>query len=204
MIRISAAVLLLAGLLGGCGNPILGKLATSAVGISPSAPQVQPAAGAPAIWLTLPNKGVKFAMGLLESRDGVNIYASPDGTQVFLRDGMIIATRGFGPDLMSSEAPAMATVLSQTPHRRVMFQLDGTDTMQSEVFNCRVQPTAPKPGAGAQTEGASTVVMLDEICENPLRTIRNQYTLGRVGTVVKSRQWVTKGVGYAIVEAKDG
>lgn len=179
-------------LLAGCNSSLGGKLASSVVGVTASTPQVMPAKGAPEIWVTLPGAGVKFAMARLQSRDGVDIFAAQDGTQIFLRDGMVIGSRGFGQDLMSAQAPAMATVLRGQPHQRVYFQMDGTDTMQREDFSCKVQPSA------------GSAAMLDELCESPLRVIRNQFTLNGVGKVLKSRQWITKGVGFVIIEAKLG
>lgn len=183
---------LLAGLmLAGCSSsPLAGRLALDVIGVTPSAPQAAPAKGAPEIWLTLPSAGVKFAMARLQSRDGVDIFAAADGSQVFLRDGMVVGSRGFGQDLMSAQAPSMATVLQMQPHQRVAFQMDGTDTMQREDFSCKVQAAA---GAGR---------VLEELCESPSRVIRNQFTLNSVGKVLKSRQWLTKGVGFVIIEPK--
>jgi hypothetical protein len=191
MIRHSVLCLVATALLAGCSSLLGGRLASSVVGVTPSAPQVLPAKGAPEIWVTLPGAGVKFAMARLQSRDGVEVFSAQDGTQIFFRDGMIIGSRGFGQDLMSAQAPAMATVLRGQPHQRVYFQMDGTDTMQREDFACKVQPAA----------AAST---LDELCESPLRVIRNQFTLNGVGKVLKSRQWLSKGVGFVIIEAKLG
>lgn len=186
--------LLVAGLLTGCGSPLVGKLATKAVGLKNTSAQAAPAKDAPAIWLTLSNKNVKFAMAKLQSRDGVDIMAAADGTQVFIRDGMLIGSRGFGQDLMSAEAPSMATIRNQTGHRRVTFQMDGTDTMQREDFNCTVQALPQQPD--------STTHSLEERCESPLRVIRNQFIFDDSGTVLKTRQWLTKGIGYSLLEPK--
>jgi hypothetical protein len=192
MIRKTVLSLLATAWIAGCTSPIAGKLAESLVGVTPASPQLMPAKGAPEIWLTLPNKGVKFAMARLQSRDGVDIFAAQDGTQIFLRDGMLIGSRGFGQDLMSAQAPAMATVLNRTPHQRVYFQMDGTDTMQREDFNCRL----------IDDDKAGIEGVIDELCESQLRLIRNQFTRNAAGTVIKSRQWLSKGVGFVIIEAK--
>lgn len=186
--------LLAVAALAACGSPLVGKLATKAVGLKSTAAQATPAKDAPEIWLTLANKKVKFAMAKLQTRDGVDIMAAADGTQVFLRDGMLIGSRGFGQDLMSAEAPSMATVRSQAGHRRVSFQMDGTDTMQREDFNCTVQALPQPPD--------STIQSLEERCESPLRVIRNQFTFDNRGSVLKTRQWLTKGIGYSLIEPK--
>ena len=194
MIRTLGLCLLVAGAVAACGSPLVGKLATKAVGVKSTAAQATPAKGAPEIWLTLSNKKVKFAMAKLQSRDGVDIMAAADGTQVFLRDGMLIGSRGFGQDLMSAEAPSMATIRSQTGHRRVNFPMDGTDTPQREGFDCTAQAPPQQPHSTNQS--------LEERCESPLRVIRNQFTFDISGTVLKTRQWLTKGIGYSLIEPK--
>ena len=182
-----AAVLTLAA----CGSPALMKAVSSAAGSTNSA-SAQPAVGAPQIWLTLVSRGVKFPMSQLAVRDGVAIYASKDGSQVFLRNGILVGTRGFGLDLMSADAPTAATLRAGAAHQRSYYDLDGTDTTIRHVFTCTVERDAAAGNA------------ITEACTADIGTIRNQYWFDSAGSVSKSRQWVSQGVGYAAVERKDG
>lgn len=157
-----------------------------------ASPAVKPAAGAPQIWLTLVSRGIKFPMTQISQRDGVTIYASKDGAQVFLRNGILIGTRGLGRDLMSADAPSAATLRAGSPHQRSYYDLDGTDTTIRHVFTCTVE---------RDTAAGNAIV---EACTADIGMIRNQYWFDSAGSVSKSRQWVSQGVGYAAVERKDG
>ena len=183
----AAAILGLAG----CGSPALVKVMSGLAGTS-SLSTAQPKAGAPQIWLTLVSRGVKFPMALLSVRDGVAIYASKDGAQVFLRNGILIGTRGLGLDLMSADAPTAAALRAGAAHPRSYYDLDGTDTTIRHLFTCKVERDAADANAVA------------EACVADIGTIRNQYWFDSAGSVSKSRQWVSQGVGYAAVERKDG
>jgi len=186
-----AALLALAG----CGGAAMQAVVGGVVGTT-AAPAVKPAAGAPQIWLTLFSRGIKFPMTQISQRDGVSIYAAKDGVQVFLRNGMLIGTRGLGRDLMSADAPTPATLRAGAAHQRSYYDLDGTDTTIRHVFTCTVARDSAASGAAS---GA-----MAEACTADIGTIRNQYWFDSAGSVIKSKQWVSQGVGYAAVERKDG
>ncbi len=173
-------------------NAAVMKTAASKV-LGPSAtPAVKPAAGAPQIWLTLVSRGIKFPMTQIDQHDGVTIYASTDGAQVFLRNGILIGTRGLGRDLMSADAPTPAALRAGGAHQRSYYDLDGTDTTIRHLFTCKVE------------RDAADTTAIAEACAADIGTIRNQYWFNSAGSVSKSRQWVSQGVGYAAVERKDG
>ncbi len=190
-LRRSLLILTAAVSLAACNAAAVKTAASKLLGPSAS-PAVKPAAGAPQIWLTLVSRGIKFPMTQISQRDGVTIYASKDGAQVFLRNGILIGTRGFGRDLMSADAPSPATLRAGSPHQRSYYDLDGTDTTIRHVFTCKVERDAAAGNAIA------------EACAADIGTIRNQYWFDSAGSVSKSRQWVSQGVGYAAVERKDG
>lgn len=197
MIRQTVLCLVAGLMLSACNSPFMNKVGSNLVGTSqqPAGPLVAAPAGAAQHWMTLANRGVKFPISKLQTNKGVEIWVAQDGAQVFLRDGMIIGTRGLGQDLMSASAPTLAQIRSKANHKREMFQMDGTDTMQREVFDCTV--------ADAESDPAfSQIRVLDELCESPLRVIRNKFYFGTSGNLLKSRQWTTKGVGFAIIEVK--
>lgn len=177
--------------LAACDSAAVKTAALSILGTG-APPAVTPAAGAPQIWLTLVSRGIKFPMSQVSLRDGVAIYASKDGSQVFLRNGILIGTRGFGRDLMSANAPSAAALRSGAAHQRSYYDLDGADTTIRHVFTCTVGRDPAEGNAIAES------------CTADIGTIRNQYWFDSAGSVSKSRQWVSKGVGYAAVERKDG
>lgn len=71
--------------------------------------------------------------------NGVKTWSSTSYQTISLRDGMMVATRGFGPDLMSSVMPTTAKVSTGqgTTERRYMY-LDGADQPQTLDFRCEL------------------------------------------------------------------
>lgn len=155
----------------------------------------KPAAGAPAIWVTLAAKGIKFSMAKLGTDAAVAVWAAKDGSQMALRDGVLINTRGFGMDLMSAQAPSLATLVKMGGHNRIYYDLDGSDTMRSHSFKC-----TSEPGAAGDKQFARHIV---ENCVGDLGTLQNDYWLDSSGRVAASRQWVSQGVGYAAIEKNE-
>lgn len=192
--RSVVAATTLAFLLASCGSPMV-KAGLSRFAGTPGTPTVQPAAGAPQIWLTLPQRGVKFSMSLLEQDGPVTVWAAKDGSQVALRNGFLISTRGFGRDLMSAEAPSISTLTSGQAHQRSYFDLDGTDTTIRHSFTCTVE-------AGDKASEVPGTRHIVEACAAEIGTIRNEFWVDSAGSLRKSKQWVSQGVGYAAVDRK--
>lgn len=194
-LRSLATWLLVGALLSGCSNSIV-KQGVSRLSGSSTTTAVQPPKGAPKIWLTLVNKGVKFSMSALQNVGPVTVWAAADGTQAAIRDGMLINTRGFGRDLMSAEVPTMAVLLKPGEHSRVYFDLDGSDAMFRHDFTCTSEVGKDDKAPGLR--------LITENCVGDLGTIANKFWIDSANRIQKSRQWVSQGVGYAAVEKNEG
>ncbi|WP_284323732.1 YjbF family lipoprotein [Cypionkella aquatica] len=175
-----------------CAAPLVDKVVGRVAGISAGSAAVKPAEGAPQIWFTLTGRGIKFPMSLISQRDGVNVYGSKDGSQVFLRNGMLIGTRGFGRDLMSAATPTPASLRAGIAQPRSYYDLDGADTSLRHQFSCKIERDPADPNH------------VSELCVADIGTIRNEFWFDSAGSISKSRQWMSQGVGYAAVERKDG
>jgi hypothetical protein len=184
-------------LLSACGSPLLKSavpMVAAVVGgaVQPSTPTIAPPSDAPKIWLTLPSRGVKFEMAQITNSNGVAIFAAKDGSQVFIKAGILIGTRGFGRDLMSADGVSVSDLTGAIDHRRDFYDLDGTDRTIRHSFACTADPVpdaADKPSA-------------IEACAAEIGTIHNEYWINTGNSVVKSKQWVSQGVGYAMIEPK--
>ena len=157
MRRIPVFTLLAALVLAGCGNDVTGNDLSVPVKVLLSALQGagKPTATAnpddPAVKagilayraqleadgqpiLIASNETLKY--GTLHAPFGQNgdvqTWSSTGYQTIALRGGILIATRGFGPDLMSAVAPSVAKVASATgtTNRRYHY-LDGADQPQS-------------------------------------------------------------------------
>lgn len=160
--------------------------AASSVPIAARAPN-----GAPQILVTLRSRGVKFPMGQLDTDGGVSVWAANDASQVALRNGVLISSRGFGMDLMSADVPSIAELVGgAAQHSRTHFYLDGSDTPIRRTYTCTSE-AAPE----ANPSGAAHHII--ENCQGDAGTIQNEYWLDSAMNVIKSHQWLSQGVGYA-------
>ena len=187
------AATLIGVLLSGCASSFVKSGLNRLGGPATTATSV-PAAGAPQVWVTLRSKGIKFSMAKLASDGAVVVWAAKDGSQMALRDGVLINTRGFGWDMMSADAPSLATLAKLGSHKRVYYDLDGTDTMRTHNFDCKAES-----GPVTDTPFKRHIV---EHCVGDLGTIENDFWLDSSGHIAQSRQWVSQGVGYAAIEKK--
>jgi Group 4 capsule polysaccharide lipoprotein gfcB, YjbF len=198
------SILSCTALLSACATPLLQSamplvksvaplMAAAAGGAAqPSTPTILPSANAPKIWLTLSSRGIKFPMSQIASRDGVKVFASVDGSQVFLKSGILIGTRGFGRDLMSAQTMTLANLKPGSEHSRDFYDMDGTDTMIRHSNTCIGE--APIVAADAASHRES--------CASDIGTIHNEFWLDAGKSIIKSKQWISQGVGYAIIEPK--
>jgi hypothetical protein len=211
-------VLLVAVLLSGCGNdqsakdsagaPPGGAKAVAAAfkrllpGHEPTAPDAASLAaarsalqraGKPVISVAIPKIGYFNLMAPYGQNGPVTTWESRTFESVALRDGIVMATRGFGNDLMSAKAPdvAMARAGSGFFHR-AYYDLDGADQTRLMEYDCTFAP------AGSET---ITVLGLGyparkitETCERPDATLVNQYWFDSRGILRQSEQHISPGL----------
>ena len=137
----------------------------------------------------------------MQSRDGVTSYLFADGSLITLDQGFLVATRGLGGDLMSSEqARVIPMVLSRREGavERTFRHLGGDDRLVAERFVCRVENRGPREvttleGTKVRTE------FLAEICLSETGELRNLYWVSSEGPtrgrLVQSRQWAGDWLG---------
>ena len=177
----------------GCGAPLMQAALARASGPA-SVPVAKPVKDSPQIAMTLVSRGIKFPLQQLDAQGDIRLWAAGDGAQVALRDGMLIATRGFGMDLMSADVPSVAGLAGD--HGRIMHYLDGTDTPIRRNYRCSTS-------ALAADDKMPNTTHLREVCISDAGKITNDYWVSAGNRLVKSRQWVSQGVGYAIFDTVD-
>lgn len=175
----------------GQGGGMIGGTVAKLTGVRAPANTVS-ASSKQVVWVTMPAARIKFPMAQIETDGATTLWASEDGSQISLRDGLIVATRGFGMDLMSAEAPAMQTVLSGASHRRVYHLLDGADQPLRLEMTCKAGTQPPE----AADKGMRHVV---ESCSGAAGQIDNHFWVAGGGHVAKSLQWVSPMVGHLIL-----
>ncbi|MBC7479838.1 MAG: YjbF family lipoprotein, partial [Pseudorhodobacter sp.] len=122
------------------------------------------------------NASLKFGTLLAPfgGSNGVETWSSTGYQTISLRDGMMVATRGFGQDLMSSVLPSTATIAAAqgTTTRRYSY-LDGADKMQSVDFACQLAPAPPESIEVVAKPYVTRKVT--EACSGPKGSFTNEY-----------------------------
>lgn len=152
MIRFAAALLAASLAVSGCASDdaLTGRqLPFFSRGTTPQ--QVESAAR----YQALIAAGHPQMLGVIESRelgaplvlshrtaDGVEVWISGDGVMIALKDGLLVATRGLAPDLMSADAAQSARLLSaRRDGAAELFhsRLDGEDRTVTSAYICDLQ-----------------------------------------------------------------
>ncbi len=123
----------------------------------------------------------------------VQTWASTGYQQISLRDGVMVATRGFGPDLMSAAAPSIATIArGNGTTRRQYFYLDGADQRQVVEYTCNLAV------AGSESITVMTKVhatrKVTESCSGPAGSFTNSYWFENGLNLRQSSQFLAPGL----------
>lgn len=136
------------------------------------------------------NASLKFGTLLAPfgGSNGVETWSSTGYQTISLRNGMLVATRGFGPDLMSSVAPSTATIAAAhgTTTRRYTY-LDGADKPQSLDYTCQLAPAAFESIEVISKLYATHKV--NEVCTGPQGSFTNEYWFDRGSILRQSKQF---------------
>ncbi len=119
---------------------------------------------------------------------------------ISIKGGMIVATRGYGHDLMANDSPEIISLLAKrqsgTQNREMYFN-DGSDTNYRNVIPCTVTPAGRE---NVQTlNGLVGTTKMVERCVSGAFEVENTFWVNGSGKTLQSRQWVSGGIGYVIV-----
>ncbi len=150
-------------------------------------------AGIPLILVRNETFGTEAFIGPRDSRGTLVNWATADGILLTLRDGVLIETRGFGGDLMSSAMPGIGQVLAGGSHRRSYFYTGPDD----KIF--RLDVTCSTQVAGSETLAiyglAYPTRHLVETCRGDGAELQNEYWM-QGGLIRQSREWISPTLGY--------
>ena len=127
-------------------------------------------------------------------------WISGDGVTVTFRGGLVAATRGLGEDLMSADFAATSAALARgggTAARRT-WRLDGENREVVRSYECQITRDGPETIETVEDRHATT--RYTETCKSPVGGFTNTFWIGGDGTMWKSRQYITPGVGYILFE----
>lgn len=146
--------------------------------------------GQPLVLINLQSFGVSRVLAPYGRNGAVITWASATHETVALADGIVVATRGLGADLMTARAPEVGQVRDATGYfHRGYSYLDGADQRQFFEYDC----TFARAGT-EQIEllGKSYVTRkVIETCEGPESSFNNAYWFDESGTLRQSDQRVS-------------
>ena len=132
------------------------------------------------------------------------VWLGVDGTTITFKDGHLIATRGLGEDMMSSEGtfPSFHLISGSAEYFKTQSWLSEDNQTKSLNYSC----------TAAVESARKAIIIFDktflvqravETCKAGDSTIKNEYFFERNGVVRRSRQFHSPALGYIFVERLD-
>jgi hypothetical protein len=181
---------------------VLGRLAL----LRPAPPAAAPApltraridaSARPLRIITLEARRVTDAVAETHRIGDVAVHRTVPGLLFAFRDGVLVATRGLGPDLMSADVPSAASLRRASGgHRRVHDYLTGTDATLRLALDCTLAP------GGSETLDlfglALPTRIVVERCAAPGLAIENRYWFDAQGRIRQAREWIGPAAGHIV------
>lgn len=134
-------------------------------------------------------------------RDGVVTWRTRDFAALSYRDGLLVATRGLGFDLMSADVSGSRAALSGGPaqgYTRLASFLGPEDDTVFRAFVCEMRNAGSD---SVQSFGLTfPALRMEETCYGKNLRIDNRYWVAPGGGLRRSIQWVSPEVGYLETE----
>lgn len=147
------------------------------------------AQGTPLMLVEFPALGVAGTMAPTGQNGNVITWRTADNVSLSFDDGILVATRGLGHDLMSADVSGTRASLAGRPgnYERFHSYLDGEGQTTLRAFICAMAP--PVTETITILGRSQTTQRHDESCNSlGLATQNTYWTAG--GTLWASRQWV--------------
>jgi hypothetical protein len=189
-----ALILTMATLLSGCAQfARLTSGGASEVVIS--------ATGRDTMTVSIPALNARGVVTPIARNGNVITWKTPDNTTMSFDQGVVVSTRGLGDDLMGADIAHTLAALQGGASNwapRIHGYMNGEYQSYFATFQCR--RTATQPDVVRISGAEYSVTRTDETCLNDELQVENTYWRDRSGVMVKSRQWVSRGVGYMETE----
>lgn len=151
--------------------------------------------GGNVIMVRVASKGITAPMVLAGRNADVLTFSGGGVVSLSMRDGVILATRGFGDDLMSARTPTLRQLTSGArSYQRSYELLDGLNRLQEYTAGCNVEPSGTEPVS--LLGRIITTRVIAETCVIDAGRIDNRYWISPAGKVVQARQWISPSIGF--------
>lgn len=163
---------------------------------SPSTPEViltDDALESPRLEAEIPSKGARAILSRVGVNDDVETWLAVDNISVSFRNGVLVASRGLGFDLMGADASGTLQAFYDQEagiYRRQMRYLNGENRSTYLTAGCTMALT------GTERFGAEDLLRYEESCQTHRLEFTNVFWLDSQGTVRRSKQWLSPEIGY--------
>lgn len=205
-----------AGMLGGIPVKELAQATLAEVGLGPKPKAAPPAtppdpallaaarkmledAGTPLFIIQSKSLGLQDYFSTLGQNGDVVTWSTQSYKSISMRDGMIVATRGLGPDLMSSFGPTTAQVQrGKGTTQRSYFVNDAADQGQRLDFDCHLKDA-----------GTATISLIgkpystrriDEACTGQSGSFVNSFWFDGRAKLRQSSQHLAMGIDNLLLQ----
>ena len=150
--------------------------------------------GTPVLQVAVEARGFAALLSPSDVKGEVVTWSNQKGVTFAQRGGILIQTRGLGPDMMSAQVPTVGQLLTAGgTHKRVYYFLGSDDQTTRRSYDCTVAI------AGNETleilERSYTVTHVTETCARPQGSVTNEYWIDGT-TVRRSRELLSGGAGF--------
>jgi hypothetical protein len=148
------------------------------------------------MFIGIPTMGPPVPARAIRDNAGHVTYDVQVGFTVSFRDGLLVATRGLGDDLMGADVAQVRAALDAGGGTAVRRHdvLDGQDQVVTQTYQCMIV------AAGMETVDLGlrqeNLPKFSETCVGAGVQFENLYWMGGDGTVLSSRQYITRTVAY--------
>jgi Group 4 capsule polysaccharide lipoprotein gfcB, YjbF len=191
--------------IGGMAKSSMAKLKAGKPDDKPAGKTVTPAerraklteAGKPILRVSSAALGLSSQTTIADAKGDVITWKTSDGATFSQRGGVLIQTRGLGADLMSADTPSVAQLRSGASYQRIYYFLGPDDQGTRRTYDCATAVVGQESIEIMARSHATTHVT--EVCERSMSKLTNDYWI-EGGSIRKSRQWVSSGIGYVEFE----
>ena len=154
----------------------------------------------PLMLVSVESRNAHATLSPVGENRGVITWATADGVSLSFDHGILVATRGLGPDLMAANIGKALSALRSANGTtiRIHDYLDGEDQIRQRKYHCSYHSEGREAlniyGIGI---AANHIV---ETCVGPDLNMVNHYWISGHGRIWQSRQWVGAGLGYVFIQ----
>lgn len=135
--------------------------------------------------IKIPARGAEATLVLVARNQGVETWQTGDNVTVSTQNGVVVATRGLGFDVMGSD---VRQTISALAGRLAGQYVVNRRYLSADNHNVSVSATC--------TMSRSAAGLYLEDCEAAGVAYRNEYALDGAGRIAQSKQWIGPEVQY--------